>query len=152
MVPEDILQKIISHNINFVEKPHPKFNNLPVCPFAKKARGDNQIQYELCDLNITYMLEQIEAWRSTGKQVLTLVIPNKEMPLSDYLLYFELLKATLPIDLVVFDGHPQSTYSSHSVFTRQEPYPSFQIMTLNEIDKAQQVLNNSDWYTDEETL
>jgi hypothetical protein len=137
MVPEIVLKEIVNHNIEFVEEPHPQFDNLPVCPFAKKARMDDQIQYETCNLNISDMLTQIEAWRLTGKEILTLVILDKEMHLSDYVLHFGLIKATLPVDLIIFDGHPQSTFMYRNVLTRQEPYPNFQIMRLIRLEEAE---------------
>lgn len=148
MVPESVLAELAEHSMAFVEKPHPQFHNLPICPFAKKARIEKQIQYEICTLDIHDMLAQIESWRKTDKLSLVLVIPDKDMQLSDYLLHFELIKATLPIDLSIFEAHPDSMHKCHGVLTRREPYPNFQIMRTEDLDIAQSQLSHSGWYED----
>lgn len=146
MPPEDIFAEMTAYNIAFVERPHPAFNDLPVCPFAKKARLEHKLQYEICDLDIHHMLDQIERWRTSGTQTIILVIPDNEMPFADFLLHFELLKATLPKDLSVFEAHPHSDYLYHGVYTRREPYPNFQVMRISDLDRAHDQLLHSHWY------
>ena len=46
----EIVRELSQYIIDFVERPHPKLGNLPVCPFARKARLENRIQFEVLEL------------------------------------------------------------------------------------------------------
>ena len=46
----EIVRELIQYIVDFVEQPHPKLGNLPVCPFARRARLENRIRFEVCAL------------------------------------------------------------------------------------------------------
>ena len=41
----EIVRELTRYIVDFVEQPHPKLGNLPVCPFARKARLENRVQF-----------------------------------------------------------------------------------------------------------
>ena len=43
----EIVRELTQYIIDFVEQPQPKLGNLPVCPFARKARLENRIRFEV---------------------------------------------------------------------------------------------------------
>ena len=46
MSHDEILLTVKNYMINFLEKSHTIFSNMPVCPFAKKARTKETINYQ----------------------------------------------------------------------------------------------------------
>ena len=46
----EIVREFAQYIIDFVEQPQPKLGNLPVCPFARKARLENRIQFKVLEL------------------------------------------------------------------------------------------------------
>ena len=48
---DNIVEEIKNWIINFVEIKTPIFGNMPVCPFAKKERINNKINYVVTDLS-----------------------------------------------------------------------------------------------------
>ena len=43
----EIIESTLRWMTEFVELPHPIFSDLPICPFAKKARLANQILFKI---------------------------------------------------------------------------------------------------------
>jgi hypothetical protein len=55
----DVIHKMMEWQIHVIEKANSTFSNMPVCPFAKKARTDKKIRWEILKFEIKNDLNQI---------------------------------------------------------------------------------------------
>lgn len=134
--------------VSFVEKPHPAFNNLPVCPFAKKARIDNKLLYVVINLDdVDQALREVAAWEADPRyQAIILVDPRKEFPLEEFDRLADEFQSKLIPGLSLFTAHPKSEFEDRHVRTRQEPYPNWQVMRVSDLARAKEQLGHSRWY------
>jgi hypothetical protein len=146
MEHHDIIQIMKNHLISFVEKPHPAFGNLPVCPFAKKARLEGKLTYVVKELNTQPVLDIIIPWLLTESQALVIIDPRQNLVLEDFETLSAAMEKQLPEGVQMFTSHPQSDYQQNGVYTRREPYPNWQFMKNADLEKAKQQLAKSKRY------
>lgn len=142
----EVIQEFVDHIINFVEKP--KLNGLPVCPFAKKARVKNLILFHVMPLTYDSTLSWIINNHNTVHEVMIIINDNKSnLSANDVENLAEQLNATLPsMGLQAFWGHPQALFCVDGVFTRREPYPNIQVIKKSVVEKAEKLLQATDYY------
>jgi hypothetical protein len=143
---EKILREMNDHQKSFIEKPHIATNGLPVCPFAKKARLEDQILYVIEPFSLSRIVEKVAEWRQSGYRVLTFVDPYKEMPLEQYMDIYREVVSALPGDLEALDSHPLHPFEMNGLHTRRDPYPNIQITHLWDLEESRRKLKNSRYY------
>ena len=130
----------------FIEKEHPLFTNMPTCPFAKKARKNQTIKYQIVQLRqIETYLNLIESFKHDKNEGLLLVeqdqITNREIEdITD------LLTEMHRQDLQLFAFHPQSQFEMQGLYTRQMPHPSIIMHKHTDINKKETVLKKTKYY------
>lgn len=151
---QKIIQEMIENSKSFIEKPHSVFNNLPVCPFAKKARLQNRLSYLVYPFDVTKepmdegrMLAEIAMFRTTSYHMAWFIHPDKGLPVKAYNRFFEALrKAIRPEGLVAFAGHPDHTMAINGLFIRKDPYPNLQVIHKAELEIARTKLKQTNYY------
>lgn len=135
MDEQQIIKETIEYSINFIEKPNAIFGNAPVCPFAKKFRVQGKIKYMVMPFLLGEELDPLvlmlaELFHAQKKYDSYFVIhPDKALPLQALTdLCNRLGEAIDPMDLMIFQGHPQDDFQIGGVYTRREPYPGFQLL------------------------
>lgn len=134
---------------NFVEKPHPAFGGLPVCPFAKQARTSGRIRFVVMPLTEAVLPV---AKTHTGEELLIIINPTKDGITAAGV--YELaawLEARLD-GLMCFTGHPDDPFEVAGTRTRMEPYPNVQIVSKAEIARKRAKLRNTRYYEGKEEL
>ncbi len=145
---EKIIDEIIDYAINFIEKPNPAFTNLPICPFAKKARIENKLLYKISDLSlIDDCKQEVDNWLpQVNYQALILIDPRKDLPWEEFKTLTVTFASSLPEELSLFEAHPEENYIYHGIYVRREPYPNWQVIRKVDLIKAQEQLKYSKWY------
>ena len=129
-----------------IEKEHPHYNNMPTCPFAKKARKNQTIKMKTVQLKQTHTYQhQIEQFKHDKNEALLLIeqnqITNREIEtITDQLT--EQHHQTLQI----FAFHPQSQYEQNGHYTRQMPHPSIILHKHTDIEKKETILKKTKYY------
>lgn len=143
---EIILEEMIEYQKSFVEKPHAATNGMPICPFAKKARLDNDILYVIEPFCLPRMVEKVKEWSNSGYRVLTLIDPNKDMPLDEFMAFYSKFEAEMPKDLDLSDSHPEHPFTTNGLYTRRDPYPNIQVTHLKDFEELQRKLKKTRYY------
>ena len=150
-----VISAMIEFSKNFIEKPHPAFSDLPICPFGHKTRLENKILYQVYrfptakDLNLDSKL--IEMLRDFGQQnhyeILLVIHPDQQaFTLEQLQQLIKSLNQVISKNLVVFGGHPADPFNIQGVYTRQAPYPHFVVQNYQLLKRASDSLLNTDYY------
>lgn len=147
MNTDGVLKRMHDYVVGFVEKSYPAFGNLPVCPFAKKARIEGKIENIVLELNVASAMEQVRRWLESDKIALVLIHPDESMPLESFdEVSREMESAISGMGLSLFSAHPSMEYKEKGVYTRREPYPNWQLMRVSDLETAKKQLGKSRWY------
>ena len=130
----------------FIEKEQPLYNNLPTCPFAKKARKNQTIQMKTVNLKEykTYQ-HHIEQFMNDKNEALLLIEQN-EITNPEIERITDQLTEIYHQDLQLFAFHPQSQFEMQGLYTRQMPHPSIIIHKHQDIEKKETLLKNTKYY------
>lgn len=145
----EIVRELVQYIVDFVEQPHPKFGNLPVCPFAKKARLENRIQFEVLELTREGVLALVPSFTAKSELDLMICIHPRKDGLSSAEVYrlVGLLNQALPaMNLMAIGLHPKDPFNIDGLYTRREPYPNIQLLRLDVGERAHQSIKNSGYY------
>lgn len=151
---QQIIDEMTEYIIRTIETPSSVFGNLPVCPFAKKARLTNQLYYVVYPFDVSVdpmdegrMMAEAIAFKATKYHMVTFVHPNKNLPHSMYLNFFKSFRSQIASDgLVAFSGHPAEELLFDGLSVRQDPYPNIQVISKAELELARQTLGKSKYY------
>ncbi len=142
-----IIQETLDFIVNYIEKPHPQFGNLPVCPFSKTFRVKDRIKfmvYPLGELDTTLLLlvEFFAAQRRYDS--FFLIHPDKNLSLEALTRTCDGLKSYLqPLGIMLFRGHPHDDYHvGGGVYPRREPYPGFQLLKESLVFESRKKLSS----------
>jgi hypothetical protein len=144
-----IVREYTQYIIDFVEQPHPKLGNLPVCPFARKARLENRIQFEVLELTREGILALVPSFKAKPELHMMICIHPRKDGLSSAEVYrlVEVLNQALPaMNLSALGGHPEDPFNIDGLYTRREPYPNIQLLRLDVGERAHQSIKNSGYY------
>lgn len=138
----------MDHLKNFVEKPSAAFNNLPVCPFAKKARNSGKIEFFVGSLVLRGPLyERIEQFNAQDfYETLWLIHPNCIVNSYETDKISDELSEKYGPDLQFFSGHPESNFQMNGVYTRREPYPNIIVQKTSLLIKKEAKLKGTRYY------
>lgn len=150
-----VISEMIQYIQEFIEVPHPTFGNLPVCPFARKARLDRAIMFRVYpfaerDLEEdAKLMEMIEIFdRDETSEILLIIHPDRDrLSLSELQQFVEdLTRKLVSFDLVGFGGHPRDRFNIQGVYTRQSPYSHLAIQSTQQLKQVTPKLRNSGYY------
>jgi len=145
----EIVRELTQYIIDFVEQPQPKLGNLPVCPFARKARLENRIQFEVLELTREGVLALVPLFTAKPELHLMICIHPRKDGLSSAEVHrlVEVLNQALPsMNLMAIGLHPEDLFNIDGLYTRREPYPNIQLLRLDVGEWAHQSIKNSGYY------
>lgn len=145
----NIIQEIERYMQDFIEKKHPAFNNMPVCPFAGKARKKKRIDYRVGPFlweDIDKIVEQARSANHDKFEIIMFVHPDKSFSFEELGKIINEVSMRLNPEFSVFGGHPLDPFMMHGVYTRRDPYPNFQIVSTPFLNKATNKLKKTDYY------
>lgn len=114
-------KEVLDWIVNFVEKPNPILNNLPLCPYARTARLDGKlliIENE-SQLFEKFLIEQIEKFKLSNLDIIVAIDHNIDSIGIDYLteLVHSLNMRLVPEDVYLLMSHPDDeTIEDDDVF------------------------------------
>lgn len=139
-----IIDAIRDNIINFIEKPSPAFNGMPVCPFAKKARLENLIDIRVLDFSLDELddriLRVIESYFEDYRRLIIFVNPDPNICINKLNLIGAEYESKFPL-LTVFRSHPLDEFKVAGVNTRREPYANLQFVTKRHLEEARKTLS-----------
>ena len=144
-----IVRELTQYIVDFVEQPHPKLGNLPICPFARKARLENRVQFEVRELTREGALDLVPLFETKPELHMIICIhPKKDGRSSDEVrrLVRELNQVLPAMNLMALGAHPEDPFNIDGLYTRREPYPNIQILRLHVGECAHQVIKNTGYY------
>jgi hypothetical protein len=145
----EIVREFTQHILDFVERPHPKLGNLPVCPFARKARLENRIQFEVLELTREGILGLVPSFEAKPEfDTLICIDPRKDgLSAVEVRRLVEALRPPLlAMNLEALGGHPEDSFNIDGLYTRREPYPNVQLQRSDIAERAYQSIKNSGYY------
>jgi len=144
-----IVRELTQYIVDFVEQPHPKLGNLPVCPFARTARLEGRIQFEVRMLTRQGVLDLVPLFGSKPELHMVICIhPEKAGLSSDEVrrLVSELNQTLPAMNLMALGAHPEDPFNIDGLYTRREPYPNIQMLRLDVGEEAYRRLKNTGYY------
>jgi hypothetical protein len=134
-----IIDLLFDNIINFIEKPSPAFNDMPVCPFAKQARLKNLIDIRVIDFSLESLddriVEIVESYFGDYKKLIIFAHPDKNICHIKLDKLGDEYEKRFPL-LTVFRSHPLNEFSVDGLYTRREPYPNLQFVTNQHLEEA----------------
>jgi hypothetical protein len=151
---EMVIEEMTQYLRTVLEKPHPVFGGLPICPFAQQARIHNKIKFfvhrfeskDLLDSSV--LLTAIRQFNPTLHDVLFVIHPDKKaMSSSDLEQFVTALNHQLfPLHLTAFGGHPDDRFEIQGVQTRHDPYLNITVQSIAKLKRASELLTNTKYY------
>ena len=141
----DVVTQLHDHIESFVEHPHPDLLNQPVCPFARRARGNGRV----VTVVLPYSAEDDSAvsWAVAefdpqDKDVLLVVHPDPtELGYPELAELRDRFSRQLVGQYEVFTGHPDDPYTRNGVRTRREPFPVLHFVRTERLQQAELLLS-----------
>ncbi len=151
----EIIDRMIDYLENVIEKPHPAFGDMPICPFSRKARIANKIQYQVCPFSTSELhpesnfMQGILAFAQQEFCEILLVIHPDPTALTlaethDFVDVANLQLADL--GLLLFDGHPEDPFNIQGVYTRCAPYIHLTVQQQHRVKQASDLLLKTTYY------
>ncbi len=151
-----VIHLMVEYMKEFLEKPHPAFGGLPVCPFARKARLEDRILYKVvrfctgAEFNPDSPVFRVirEFCQEERYEVLLVIHPEKQaMTRLAMQEFIDCLNDKISdTGLVAFAGHPDDDFNIQDVYTRQEPYINFTVQTKQLVKVASDSLLKTAYY------
>ena len=144
-----IVREFTDYIIAFVEQPRPELGNLPVCPFARKARLTGQMRIEVLDLTLDAITARASGFDDEPRLDFIICVHPRRDALSCEQIYrlAEALNRTLPArNVLALPGHPDDPFNIDGLYTRREPYPNIQLLRWDVGNRAYRRIENSGYY------
>lgn len=154
--PQDVINQMIDYLITTIERPHPAFGGLPICPFSRRARLADRILYQVAPFShadpaaMSGLMAIVEEFRQRSDYDLLLVIhPEPQgVSMSELSQLTDWLNQILADrQLIVFDGHPLDEFNIQGVYTRKAPYIHLTIQTQQKVKEASDQLAKTAYYS-----
>jgi hypothetical protein len=155
----EIIEQMVEYMQTVLEKPHPAFGGLPICPFARRARLEKTILFRVhrfypdADLfagsALAQLFEDFQDFSDREHYEAMLIIhpDRKAMTLAELHEFVDQVnEAIAPQNLLAFGGHPEESFNIQGVYTRREPYINFTIQTCAKIKTASDLLKKTAYY------
>jgi hypothetical protein len=144
-----IVRELSQYIMAFVEQPHAKLGNMPVCPFARRARLENRIRFEVHELTYEAILALVPSFLAKSQLDLMICIhPRRDgISCAEVRRLVEMLNRSLPaVNLMAIGLHPADPFNIDGLYTRREPYPNIQLLRLDVGARAHHSISNSGYY------
>ena len=144
---------IEKYMIDFLEQPHDAFSGLPPCPFARKERLRQNIQYHQAELQgpdpASSVLDRVARFAEENP-FLTLIVFDEQIRCSIEDLYQQaqqIIDTTWAADMLAVPVHPSDCFSLNGVETRSpSPTTMLVVQSKAEINKAKAKLSKTAYY------
>jgi len=148
LIEDRIVREFSRYITDFVEQPHPKLANLPICPFARKARTENRVRFKVMELTHERLLDLVPSFAATPQlHVLVCIDPRKDMSCAEVHRLVKTMNRALPaLNLMALGGHPEDPFNIDGLYTRRDPFPNVQIIRLDIGERAYLSIRNSGYY------
>ena len=158
-----IVAEVLAWSANVLERPHPIFGGLPVCPFARAARLKDAIRFEVCPFSVddpldldggllTLVTDFAREDAAGLRETLFVIHPERRAmsaaALEDFVTRLDRRLRAVPrlAGLRVFEAHPESEFQVGDVYTRRGPYPSFQVLSHARLKATSDTLRGAGYY------
>ncbi|BAZ28010.1 hypothetical protein NIES4074_04400 [Cylindrospermum sp. NIES-4074] len=151
----EIINIMIEYMQDFIEKPHPVFGDMPICPFTQKARQQETISYQVYDFSTrelkpdSQLVKLINDFNSSIKHEALLIIHHDKQAMTpdETEQFVESLNEIIShTGLVAFGGHPHDEFNIQGLYTRQAPYLHVIIQSYQIIKTTSDVLQKTRYY------
>lgn len=143
---DDIINNIKDWIINFVEIKTPIFGNLPVCPFAKKERLKNKINYIVTDIsNIDNIIYHINQNNFEDKTTLLLIDTHNKLTVKEKEKFEDIINENCPNNWAVY-CLANEDLEFNRMKTRTNEYPLIIITDRKEVEKAEASLQSTNYF------
>lgn len=145
----EVIREFTDYIIDFVEQPQPEMGNMPVCPFARKARLDGRMRLVVTQLTVDAINYHVSSFANEANLDMMICIHPESNGLSSCEVYrlAEELNEFLPaLNVLAFAGHPDDPFNVDGLYTRRDPYPNIQLLRLDVGERAYHSLENSKYY------
>lgn len=106
-----ITEDILSWSKDFLEQPNKHINNLPVCPYAKKARTNNKVQiieHNNSKTLLEEVINQANSFKDTNKQICIVACNDLSIDADELHNYIHALNFVyVPQDIYLMPFHPE---------------------------------------------
>lgn len=125
--------------------PHELLNNLPICPFARRAILDNQVKFIRTSNYVTDITTELTAWDDSVHAML--FVCDDDIETAQFALDItELNKQFLPQDLVLLEDHVKIEESFHGTKFNNGKYNIVIVQRLRSINDASRSLERGGYY------
>ncbi|MFM9267466.1 DUF1415 domain-containing protein [Tychonema sp. BBK16] len=151
----EIIESTLRWMTEFVELPHSVFGDLPVCPFAKKARLANQILFKVERFSAltefdrdSAIIQSIHEFYNSDFEIMLVINPEKtaiSAPQTQALIE-KLNNNISELGLLAFHVHPDEDFNIDGLHTRRAPYPGFTVQVNSTLKPASDALEKTEYY------
>jgi hypothetical protein len=151
----EIIESTLRWMTEFVELPHPIFSDLPICPFAKKARLANQILFKIERFSAqtefdgdSTIIKSIHEFYNSDFEIMLVINPEKTAITAPQIkeLVAQLNNHISELGLLAFAGHPEEDFNIDGLHTRRMPYPSLSVQLNSKLKAAADSLEKTEYY------
>jgi hypothetical protein len=120
-----------------------------VCPFARKARLENRIRFEVRALTRSAIFGLVPLFEAEPELHMVICIHPESDGISapEVRRIVDALNETLPdVNLMALGAHPEDSFNIDGLYTRREPYPNIQLLRLDVGERAHQSIKDTGYY------
>jgi len=142
-----VKQDILSWSENFLEQPHPALGNWSPCPYARRARLNNQVDVRI-GIDPTSDLEQLCAQGLGSAQVVIYAYDPAVHTREQFAQALEQANQNflLAADLIVLEDHPADPEIVNGVCMNQGTYALAMCQSLSDLDSKARMMASKGFY------
>lgn len=144
---EQVKQDILNWSKNFLEQPHPALGNWSPCPYARRARLNNQVDIRI-GTDPCSDLEQLCTQGLGTAQVVIYAYDPVAQPRESFAQALEQANQDflLAADLIVLEDHPADPEIVNGVCMNQGTYALAMCQSLSDLDVKARLMAQKDFY------
>ena len=143
---EEVKQEINNWITSFVEVPHPALGGWPPCPYAKKARLEQDFDVRIGTSPISDL--QALAQNGLNKSVVIFVYDPVKFPYAEFSQDIEFANKELLLkkDVIVLEDHPNDPEIVNGISMNQGTYAFLMIQKLSDLNEKAQLVAKKGFY------
>lgn len=133
---------------DFVEVPHPALGGWPPCPYARRARLDQEYDVRV-GIDPYYDLVNISRWGLGDKKVIVVVYDPTQWSYQQFNHSIESANRAflLPKDLIALEDHPDDSEIVNGVCMNQGTYALALVQSLSDLNQKARAMARQGFYT-----